>query len=289
MLPNYITKLLHDIAKREEFFDYTFETESGSNHGDGFLGIMTAIKLVGNRRKNGIIVHETLNLLCKTPPSNSSRRESFQSGRVFAREVYIYSKILPTFVRFQREKGLSESESFLSFPIVYDSLADEENDQYCLIMEDLRPKKFQMWPKQDPIALDHAQLLMKELAKLHAISFALKDQLPDEFAEFKKLNDVFTEIIKIGKLDIFMDQAIDRAAEVITNDAHKKIMQEFKKTYLKMLDDCFTEEATDRFGIISHGDCWNNNFLYQYNENVCILIYFSSHLKLLLLLFRKTK
>lgn len=124
--------------------------------------------MCGRRAVNG--KSETLHLLCKAPPSNESRRENFKSGLVFARETYIYSKLLPAFVKFQQEKGLNDNESFLSFPKVYACISDEENDKYLLVMEDLRSKNYQMWPKNKTIAYDHAEKIMKELGKFHAVS-----------------------------------------------------------------------------------------------------------------------
>lgn len=269
MLPEYITTLLHKIAKEQGFIEYDFETKSGSNHGDNFLGVMIAVTLTGTKAKNGSSRIENMHLLCKMPPMNESRKKNFKTGIVFAREVYIYKKLLPAFVRFQRERGLSEADSFLSFPKVYACESNESNETYVLIMEDLRPKDFQMWPKEKVIRIDHELLVMKELAKFHAISFAMKDQRPDEFEQFKQLDDTFSEICVKGKLSSFMVRTIERTADALNDPDHKKLMLNFKKTFVPMLENCFSMESCDQFGVIGHGDCWNNNFLFQYSdENV---------------------
>lgn len=264
MLPEYVIKLLDRIAKEQDFIEYKFETKSGSNHGDNFLGVMIAVTLRGTKVKNGSSTIETIHLICKIPPMNESRKKNFKSNFVFDREVYVYSKLLPAFIKFQRDRGLSEADSFVSFPKVYASEANEENGTYVLIMEDLRPQNFEMWPKEKAIAIDHELLVMKEIGKFHAISFAMKDQIPTQFEKFKQLNDIFCEIVLNGKMSSFMDRIIERASNALINPEHKKFMNDLKKSYKQMLEGYFSLSSCDRFGVVGHGDCWNNNFLFQY-------------------------
>lgn len=267
MLPEHITNRLHKIAKSEGFSDYKIETKAGSNHGDNFLGVMTSVTLTGTRGLNGKSRAEELHLIIKLPPSNETRQKNFKTDLVFDREVYMYSKVLPAFVRFQQEKGLSEADSFLSFPKVYSCEEDFENNTYILIMEDLRPKNYQMWPKEKTVPLNHELLVMKELGKLHGISFAMKDQRPNEFDEFKGMKDTFSELVLHGKMRSFMNKSIERAANVLKNPEHKKLMLNFRKTYVETIDDFLAGPLSKEYGVINHGDCWNNNFLYQYSDD----------------------
>lgn len=267
MLPEHITNRLHKIAKSEGFSDYKIETKAGSNHGDNFLGVMTSVTLTGTRGLNGKSRAEELHLIIKLPPSNETRQKNFKTDLVFDREVYMYSKVLPAFVRFQQEKGLSEADSFLSFPKVYSCEEDFENNTYILIMEDLRPKNYQMWPKEKTVPLNHELLVMKELGKLHGISFAMKDQRPNEFDEFKGIKDTLSEMVLHGKMRSFMNKSIERAANVLKNPEHKKLMLNFRKTYVETIDDFLAGPLSKEYGVINHGDCWNNNFLYQYSDD----------------------
>lgn len=270
LLPNHITKLLHKIAENKKFTDYKFETKAGSNHGDNYLGVMIAVTISGFREQNGKSEADKLHLVCKMPPANLSRRKNFKTDLVFARELFVYSKLLPAFVKFQKDKGLSDADSFISFPKVFAAEYDEDNDTYVLIMEDLRAKNFKMWPREEIIRLDHELVVMKELGKFHGCSLAMKDQRPSDFDEFKKLNDTFSEIVTNGKLSAFMVQTINRAARAMKDPFHKPIFENFRRTYPNMLKKCFSRETSDRFGVIGHGDCWNNNFLFRYDdEEVC--------------------
>lgn len=268
MLPNYIIKVLEKIANDLNFIDYKFETDRASSHGDNFLGVLIGVTINGMQKINGQLVAAQLNLICKTPPANENRRKNFQSSTVFDREIHAYAEILPSLVKFQREKGLKEDDSFLAFPKVYACDVDAEHGAYILVMEDLKAKNYKMWPKEKTIPIDHELLLMKELGKLHGISFAFKDQRPNEFNAYKQLTDPFSEIVR-GSMSSFFNQQVQMVRDIVDDPAHKKIVDHFEID--RMLDNCFGWESRDKFGVISHGDCWNNNIMYKYTgDNVRI-------------------
>lgn len=270
MLPESIIKYLHQVAKNEGFSDYEIITEIGSSPGDNYVGVITAITISGSKRLNGHGTRQELHLICKTPPTDNARKKMLKSDLVFDREIYTYSKLLPAFVRFQQEQGLSEVDSFLSFPKVYASEANEKNGNYILIMEDMRSKQYEMWPREKVIALEHELCVMKELGKLHGISFALKDQRSGEFAEFKKLKDIFVDVSVNGLFGPFVKKSIERAADALKNPQYKKYMQNLRRNYTSKVQYYLSESLADEFGVIGHGDCWNNNFLFQYHDDVSL-------------------
>lgn len=276
MLPSFINDRLNSIAKSEGFTDYTIDTKAGSNHGDNFLGVMTAITLSGTKGLNGKSRKEELHLICKMPPANEIRNRNFKTDIVFERELYMYGTVLPAFVRFQRERGLAECDQFLSFPKAYVCERDSETGTYLLIMEDLRPRNFQMWPKENCVPLNHELLVMTELGKLHGLSFAMKDQRPHEFHTLKPTTDTLSQIILHGKMRTFMEKTIERAASVLKNPAHKKMMLDFEKTFVKTVDSFLVGAWAKEYGVINHGDCWNNNFLFEYaddNVSCCCFLF----------------
>lgn len=89
---------------------------------------------------------------------------------------------------------MNKSDSFSSFAKVYASKNDDENEIYILIMEYLRAKMYEMWTRSKVIEIEQKLLILRELGKLHAVSFAMKDQQPNEFEQYKQLKDPFTAI-----------------------------------------------------------------------------------------------
>lgn len=221
---------------------------------------------------------DELYLICKAPPCNAIRQKNFNSSAVFEREIYIYSKMLPAFERFQRDKGVSAIDSFVSYPKVFACEMNKETGIYILIMEDLRQKNFEMFPKDQAIALDHQLLVMRELGKFHGISFAMKDQRPHEFQAFKEVKDLFVRTLFKSTIKEFVKKTIDRAIDALEQPEHKRIMQHFRKTYIQRIDTLKNDEHCNEFGVMTHGDCWNNNFLFQYsNDNVSVKLESNSY------------
>lgn len=52
-----------------------------------------------------------------------------------------------------------------------------------ICLEYLRPKGFVMRDRMEPLDLAHTSLAFRALGRLHALSFALRDQRPDIFGE----------------------------------------------------------------------------------------------------------
>lgn len=49
MIPAFVTKQLHIVAKNKEFIDYKFETEARSCHGDNLQGVLMAVNILGTK------------------------------------------------------------------------------------------------------------------------------------------------------------------------------------------------------------------------------------------------
>lgn len=101
-LPDFLTTMLNEVAPVEGFTSHKLELKAGSSHGDNYNGVMTAVKLIGERVKNGSVVTETLHLICKVAPESNERRETFKADLTFEREIDMYTRVLPTFVEFQK-------------------------------------------------------------------------------------------------------------------------------------------------------------------------------------------
>lgn len=270
-LPDYLIAILNTIAEKENLFNFTINTKPGSNVGDNFMGVLFSVVLEGKRRdKNKNEVVASLKLLCKLAPSNPQRRKEFFSSLAFDREAYFYNNVSETFVHFQNEKGLASTDQFLSFPKCYAAIADDEKEQYVIVMEDLRPEGYEMWPKKKAVPFENISLVMKELAKFHSISFVMKDQRPKEFVKYKLLNDILIKFFESENMKTMLDGAFDRAIKALRDPEHKKIYVDLKANTLKHFKLCLNDKLSEKFGVITHGDCWNNNILYRFSKNVNI-------------------
>lgn len=267
VLPEYVVDLIHTISKSEGFTKYETKFANGSNHGDGFVCTMTSVTITGIRQIKNQLMNDEIYLLCKEAPPSQARRKEFQTDKLFKREAAVYNDILPNFVAFQRTKGLSEADGYFSFPKCYAAIADEEKNQFVIIMEDLRPQGFSMLPKQRPAPIDHYYLIVEQLAKLHGISFALKDQQPDIYGNLRKYDDIFRSYFKPDS-SLLELLGFERAMATLKDERHIAIVRELKEHTTEYFEDCFGNNAAEPFGAIIHADCHNNNILYEYIDGV---------------------
>lgn len=269
-LPDYIVKLIDDIAKSEQFIEYSTELHGASKRGENFTGELAFIKINGTRNMHGNSTFDSKHLVLKTAPSSRNRRQVFQAITGFKCEVEMYTKVLTAFMAFQEEKCLKVEDKFMSFPKVYATIFDEENDQFAIIMENLRVKNYKMFPRLQCTTYERAKLVMTNLAKYHAISFALKDQKLSLFQEIVR-NDTLDSRFMKDDLGYEIINVLDRSIESLENEKHKDLVRDLKSTYLEWVKAFSSELFVGESGVILHGDCGSNNVLFQYNKNVRLL------------------
>ncbi|XP_055591619.1 uncharacterized protein LOC129743584 [Uranotaenia lowii] len=275
--PKYIQDRLKKVALEQGFTPevYRLEVDTGDNKGDGFIGDIFKATI----REDG---KADLVLIGKTLPNNEARRQ--YSIDLFHREVEAYNRILPTLNKFQLDKGLQQgsSKGFWSYPKTYYAHCNPTKMEGVVIMEDLREKSFRMCNKLEPVGYQQTKLLMIELGKLHAVSFALKAEAPELFEPFKQYSDPFLNLVaydptqSIAKMMngtcemlVKMLESTDKATTEKLNGIRGKIHELYQ-------EDVKIDEA-EPYAVLAHGDCWINNMLYRYGkdgstfEDICLI------------------
>lgn len=200
--------------------------------------------------------------MCKVPPANAARREQFQSRPCFIREVLVYKNILPQLLQFQQQ---------INPKITFDAYAkclaagDVDMNEFVL-MEDLSLQDFLMFDRHQKLDLNHVALVMQELGKFHALSFAMKDQKPEEFKKLSNINDVFFESFVNDYFNMYISSIIDKVVAAMDEDDKCKAKMEQFKDFTSMGKDLTDFKNAEPYAVINHGDCWNNNMLFRYIE-----------------------
>lgn len=265
-VPHYITDLITKIAEVENFVNYSLSSECGSNC-DGFQSLILKFVISGMRNKR----NDKLSLICKVPSSNVTRRREFHSDIAFDQELYFYENVFPYFASFQRERGVNDDDDgFFAFPKCYGTIRDKKLlGDHAVVMENLQEKGFTMWNKSNDIDFGHTALVMKELGKLHAVSFAIRDQEPEMFKKFmQRTSNFHGEIDKSPAAQRIQKCHYDRAIRSLDPNETVLIerMENLKSTYGDLLKATTSNTTCEPFGVLVHGDCWINNILFRYDD-----------------------
>lgn len=250
--------------------NHTISVTSASQSGDNnFIGIVYRVSFnkVNDKNKND----NPSKLILKVAPENAARRAQFFSRPCFLREIYMYETVLPYFREFEQSKGvIADENGFNEYPKCYRTITDEPNES--VLLEDLSIRSFTMIDRfTEDVSVDHVRLVMKCLGKFHAISFALKDQLPEKFDELAApLNEIFIRKDDKNLCDYFAKQS-EMAIKVLSgeNDAHllTKVKKLFEREAMDIAASCVDTKSAGKSAIITHGDMWQNNTMFRYNNN----------------------
>lgn len=273
-ISNFVLAELDRIAKAEGFIDYKIEQEAGSKHGDGFVAKMLAVTLTGKRKIGNEITTSELPLMCKMLPENLERRDVFESELIFEHEIFVYDKVLRALEQFQREKSVPIDERFTEFPKCYAAVSDGDKGEQVIIMENLKSKGFGLLDKTK-VDYDAVCLYMKVLGKLHAVSFALRDQKPEVFDEIASFEDLLVRLMSKGNpiMHHMLEGGIDKALSNLDQSNERKIVEDMKTTCVEEVTRLLKRDAGGKFCVLGHGDSWNNNLFYSNDGTVsfCLL------------------
>lgn len=263
-IPKEILELLIDIAKSENFIEYAFKFSDISQNINTFLSDILCLKIVGKQRSSvGVVSNGKLNLICKSAFSIASQREQYKTDVMFEREVFFYQTLAPEFLKFQRERGLEEMEIFAAFPKCFKAICDEEKGIYIIILEDLRPKQFKVFPKLKINNAENIRKVLIELARFHAVSFAMKDQCPQSFKKYKELSDLWPSFLTSGAFNKIYRHVYQRSIKILDNEKYKQIYKILLENLNKYILSWSDDNSMPR--VVGHGDLHDSNILFKCN------------------------
>ncbi|XP_011864138.1 PREDICTED: uncharacterized protein LOC105560023 [Vollenhovia emeryi] len=236
------------------------------NLGEGFAKGDSYLSTVNKGKLRGIAdgspgQQVQVNFVVKSIPKNVGRRKTFRSGEFFSNEIVFYTKIVPRIEKFLAEKGQSD---LLCIPRYLASYTDGEDD--FLVLEDVSPLGFGPASRQSCLDWAECAVILKTLAKFHAISFAYRDQRKEEFLEcMSYLKETYFGSHHRDWYLRFHKKLMDIAKHALTTEypnsrAERQFNSyEFGALYDKCSELCERKDAPT--SVIAAGDCWAPNFL----------------------------
>lgn len=238
--------------------------------GEHYGSIMLALDLL--IRKDNL--EEELKLVAKFLPASEMLRAAFDTAVTFKKEVIAYTKIIPAFVQLQKEQGVPSDELINIFPKCYgarlnlDKNQNAVDDDAVLIFENLKVQGYDTYNRYLGIDLDASKVVLRDLAKFHAIGIAMKLLKPDDFQEVvgpclvrnKGMDFVTPEIDASFKYSVVtVASTIPEIAQYV--ERIDRAFEESKKNFKS------DKQPRPQWGTLNHGDYWVNNTMIKKDIN----------------------
>lgn len=248
------------FQKEINFTHWEYVSDTGK--GDSYLSEVIRIRIHGQSNNNPYHVQ----VILKNIPKNVCRRLTYRSDEFFKNEINFYQKVLPGLLEFQSKKNLTEP--FTCYTKLFLAYTDGLNDVICL--EDAGIYNFGSAVRQEGIDYEHCKITFKTLALYHALSFAMRDQVPDKF---NRLSDAVFETYYDPRLSDWYGRFWNRISGIAIDAVEKEYpnsiyVEKIKKFAVpERYEDMIRAVRDKTNGVMSHGDSWTNNFLYKYENN----------------------
>lgn len=265
---------IEEIAKIKGVKDFEYHVDYLSGKGDNYIANIFRVLIKDTEDDN-----YKVSVIVKTLV-NTTRQELFRE--LHKREVSVYTHVVPKFIQIQDCLDVKER---VVLPECLLSKTEKNNE--ILILEDLLVSGFEMDDKvarYENLGYGQVCLVIKELAKFHALTFVFERKDPGSFLETKlKFADLtFQEkFLNKSKLRNYFSESFEMSLKEVKDlDALKKL----KRIQPKLLEMLRRFMKPRKYNVLCHGDCWINNVLFKrevsyflFSES-CSLFFSSVHL-----------
>jgi len=212
----------------------------------------------------------------KVLPSNPLLRAGATNFQVYDREIASYCHLHPLLRQIRNEAGLTHEDLALQVPEIYYTSLDGtkgngKESSTVVVMEELSSQGFKMIDKHVCCSAEEAKMTLAALANYHALTFMMlrKYQNPDGSHSLPPSVDYVLHPYNFKKVVLpILSASVPLYIKMMRHYGHEKAANWLEEQMAKM-DELHTLVDISKHGplaLICHGDIWNNNILYRYDE-----------------------
>jgi len=187
---------------------------------------------------------------------------------LFVKETGFFKEIIPE-LNFELDRA---GQPPLKLPKCFHFVRTPNKE--IIFMEDLRRLGFKMHARQSAFDKSHTDLIIKELARLHAAGYLFisrrKFKADESFAMMDPcVKEIFNDPNVAPKVSSLFSTAVQTTAKLVKEipgyEYVHKYVENNKDNVLSNLMKIL--KPSTQFNVILHGDCWNSNFLFRYSSD----------------------
>ncbi|CAD7091513.1 unnamed protein product [Hermetia illucens] len=240
---------------------FSLDFSMGSSAGENYLSFIYRVQVVYTLKGSGNI--ET-NFIVKSIPLDGAR-EAFVELDIFNSEKVMYFDILPRIESCLDNMKIAPKCYYVtSKPIA------------TIVFEDMKVPGYSIADRVKGLDLDHSKIILTKLAQYHAGGMLLLEKEPSLTASAQLKRGIFSSVsltpTNMGKpLYMNVSRLVGHASKWY---GYEKIVDKLQDCYknetlVDKILDTIRPSPDDILGIC-HGDCWVNNFLFKYKEDLPI-------------------
>ena len=235
--------------------------------GDNYGSVMLAIELTLKNSKTG--VEEKLQCVGKMCPPSDFLWKLFNVKATVKKEIAMFNLVLPRLQRFQRDEGLGwVIETFAKCYGSRISLDPDSNvvdKDAIILLENLKVQGYEVGDRFKGLDLETAEVIVDDLAKLHAVCIAFRMKHPEEFKNtfLPHLKKDFSFFLSAS----VVDGIIVGVQDILRNNGYydELLFEKFAVGYRKGFEcNLKTDFVENNFTTMVHGDYWTNNSMVKY-------------------------
>jgi hypothetical protein len=185
--------------------------------------------------------------------------------KMFQREVEFYSAVVPDMMNYLMSKDENHAQFLSMIPKCYFAAMDENLRGGCIVLKDPGSHSVVPGDLQYGLPLEKIQVVLKELALFHAVSFALDAHEKGWFNKYKFMvhrrtpHHVLTSTV--GYATKIASEGLAAAGALDSKTA--RYMRQLVDSS-EMLENYETTQGPDeRLSVLCHGDLWLNSIFFK--------------------------
>ncbi|XP_066992699.2 uncharacterized protein [Anabrus simplex] len=254
----FLQEVLQNIHPGQEISIVNKDIQLAVGKGENYLSIIYRVEVQYKRGNTGNIQNH--HLILKGYPDGDFVRNLINDMGVFDRELSIYQSVLPAIYKFAEERFQRDRIPYIS------SKSFKTSRPNTVVLEDLKHQGFRMANRKAMLDLQHCYTVVRNLAHLHGMSGALHKHNPDILSQYG--DNVFCRSNK-PNLDKFHPAQMRTLSKAIKTwngfETYAAKLEKLIPKYTDKLVDICTPQSGG-FHVLTHGDCWINNCLFEYSS-----------------------
>ncbi|XP_067004320.2 uncharacterized protein [Anabrus simplex] len=254
----FLQEVLQTIHPAQEISIVNKDIQFAVGKGENYLSKLYRVEVQYKRSDNGNI--ENNHFIIKGYPDGEFFRKYISDLGVFDRELSIYQSALPAIYRFAEERCQHDQIPYI-FPNVF-----KISRPNTVVMEDLKHQGFRMANRKAMLDLQHCYIVVRSLAHLHGMSGALHKHHPDILSQYDCVSFGRNNQQNLEKLLPARMKALTRSIKNWTGfETYAAKLEKLIPEYINTLVDICSPQPGG-FHVLTHGDCWINNYLFKYSS-----------------------